>query len=58
MSIVKEKRRKKDKHPRNRSMKVLRRRRIKRNIYKSRGWKLNYPKVFKEIEYYPFIVKK
>lgn len=48
---------KKGKNPRRRSMKSLRRRRLKSHKYKSSKWKLEYPNIFKEISYFPFIVR-
>ena len=51
--------RRKGKNPRKRSMKALRRRRIKTRKYKSSGWKIKqFPEIFKEISYFPFIVRK
>lgn len=58
MSVIKERKKKKQKYPRKRSEKSLHRRRVKRNIYKSRGWKLEYTEYFKEINEYPYIVRK
>jgi len=51
-------RKKNERHPRKRSAKTLNRRRVKNKIYKSRGWKLDFPNLFKEIPDYPFIVNK
>ena len=43
---------------RRRSEKVLRKRRIKSNKYKASKWKLKYPEIFKQISYFPFIVRR
>lgn len=48
----------KGKNPRTRSMKALRRRRMRSKKFKHSKWKLNYPKIFKLISYYPFIVRR
>ena len=60
MSVIYQRqRRKKRKYPRNRvSRKVIRRQRLKRNILKSRVWKLEYPEIFEISEDYPYIVRK
>ena len=60
MSILYQKQRKKKrKYPRNRvSRKVLHTQKIKRKIFKSRGWKLNYPEHFTMIDKYPYIIRK
>ena len=58
MSVIVYSRKKKQRYPRKRSGKILHRKRVKRNIYKSRGWKLNYPEYFEEIPEYPYIVRK
>ena len=51
--------RRKGKNPRKRSMKSLRRKRLKSRKYKASKWKLqNYPSIFKEIQYFPFIVRR
>jgi len=42
---------------RRRSQKTLRRKRKKARKYKQSKWKLKYPQ-FKEINYYPYIVRK
>ncbi len=50
---------KKRKYPRNRiSRKVIHRQKIKKNILKTRGWKLDYPDLFEIIEKFPYIVRK
>ena len=46
----------KGKNIRKKSEKILRRRRVKTNILKNRGWKLKY-KEWKQVDYYPYIVK-
>lgn len=50
--------RKKGKNPRKRSMKALRRKRLKTRKYRSSAWKLNYPNIFEEISDFPYIIKK
>ena len=49
---------KRGKSIRYRSMKTLRRRRLKSRKYKSSKWKLNYPELFMEIPYFPYIVRR
>ena len=49
---------KKGRNPRKRSMKALRRKRLKTRKYKSSSWKLNYPDIFEEISVFPYIIKK
>jgi len=60
MSVLYNKQRKKKiKYPRSRvSRKVIHRQNIKKKIFKSRGWKLNYPDLFELIDEYPYIIKK
>lgn len=48
----------KGKTVRKRTMKALRRRRLRANKYKHSGWKLNYPDIFKQIDYFPYIVRR
>lgn len=48
----------KGKSIRNRSAKVLHKRRLKSKKFKASKWKLNYPDIFKVINYFPFIVRK
>lgn len=48
----------KRRNTRNRSQKSLRRRRLRAKKYKSSKWKLNYPKYFKEINEFPYIVRR
>jgi len=48
----------KGKHPRRRSAKPLHRKRIRSHKFKASKWKLNYPKIFKQINYFPYIVRK
>lgn len=44
---------------RRRSEKVLHRKRLRSNKYKKSGWKLkHYPKIFKQINIFPYIVRK
>ena len=60
MSVIYQRQRgKKRKYPRNRvSRKVIRRQRLKRNILKTRGWKLEYSEIFEISEDYPYIIRK
>ena len=60
MSIVYQRhKRKKRKYPRNRiSRKIIHRQKIKKNILKTRGWKLNYPDLFEISDEFPYIVRK
>ncbi|KKL96741.1 hypothetical protein LCGC14_1841420 [marine sediment metagenome] len=48
----------KGKHVRNRSMKVLHKKRLRSKKYKHSKWKLNYPEIFKTIGRFPYIVRK
>ena len=48
----------KGKNPRKRSMKALRRKRLKTRKYKASSWKLNYPNIFEESDSFPYIIKK
>jgi len=50
----------KGKHPRwtHKSYHDSRHLRRKRRILRKRGWKLKYPKLFKKISDFPYIVKK
>lgn len=51
--------RKKGKNPRKRSMKALRRKRLKSHKRKSSGWKIKqFPELFKVIDYFPYIVRR
>lgn len=50
--------RRKGKNTRNRSKKALERKRHRSKIFKSSKWKLNYSKYFKQVNYYPYIVRK
>jgi len=61
MSILyKRQHKKKEKFPRvnHRNYHITNRIKLKRRIYKKRGWKLNYPDLFEEIEKFPYIIKK
>lgn len=57
--LVKKERKKKRKFPRqnHRSYHLQNRLQAKRKIYRVRGWKLQYPHLFKEIIEYPYIIK-
>jgi hypothetical protein len=45
--------------PRKRSEKALHRFRLKKKIFKKRGWKIkNFPDLFKAIQEYPYIVRR
>lgn len=57
--IVKQKSKRKGGYrvPRKHKEKILHKKRLKTKIYKKRGWKLQYPKYFKEINSYPYIIK-
>lgn len=48
----------KGKFPRRRSQKVLNRRRMRTRKYKNSGWKLKYPQLFMEVNYYPYIIRR
>lgn len=48
----------KRRNSRARSQKSLRRKRLKSKKYKSSKWKLRFPELFKEISYFPYIVRR
>ena len=48
----------KARNTRRRSQKTLNNWRIKARKYKSSEWKLDFPEIFKEISYFPFIVRR
>ena len=60
MSVIyRKERKKKRKYPRNRiSRKIIHRRKIRKRILKSRGWKLNYPDLFEIIDDFPYIIRR
>ncbi len=50
---------KKGKYARNRiSRKILHTRKIRKKIFKNRGWKLAYPEYFQVIDDYPYITRR
>ncbi|MBY9007537.1 MAG: hypothetical protein KGD63_12340 [Candidatus Lokiarchaeota archaeon] len=50
---------KKGKYPRNRiSRKLLHKRKIRKKIFKNRGWKLAYPEFFQVIDEFPYIIRR
>ena len=44
--------------PRRRQEKILHKKRMKTKIFKSRGWKINYPEHFQVINEFPYIIRK
>ena len=48
----------KGKNPRTRSKKAFNRRMRKSKKYKASKWKLNYPEIFKEVDYPPYIIRR
>lgn len=61
MSIIfRREQKKKGKHPRwnHKNYHIANRHKLKRRIYRRRGWKLKYPDLFKEIDDYPYIIRK
>ena len=61
MSIIyKKEHKKKQKFPRinHRHYHIINRNKLKRRIYRNRGWKLQYPELFEEINNFPYIIRK
>ena len=60
MSIYSRVQKKKGKHPRwnHKNYHLARRNKRKKRILRKSGWKLNYPKLFKLIEDFPYIIRK